>query len=197
MSETHINRDTIAERLARLDEEYGVDQVDEQPVDVDPERFPGEIEMARDGYDGSSYIWIVRSPEEAGPLTESMPHHAGNDRDRALMILGRGGDHWGVPGGGREAEESYEEAALREVREETSIECQICDVAVVSHECRTAPGYDEVLHNLRVVFRGQYESGSISIQPGELDGAAWLAERPRRVHPLVEPVADEWFDTEE
>lgn len=196
MNQTHSNRDSIEDRLSRLDEEYGVDYVEERPIEVDPERFPDEIELSRDGYDGSSYVWVVRSPEDAGPLTESMPEDAGNDRDRVLMILGRGGDEWGIPGGGREGEEIFEEGALREVREETSLECQIRDVASVHHERRTAPGYDEVLHNLRVIFEGRYESGTISIQAGELDGAAWLAERPRRIHPLVRPVADKWFGTD-
>ena len=193
MPATHINRDRIMDRLDRLDDTYGVDNVADEVVDVDPDRFPEEIRMSRDGYDGSGHVWLVRKPEEAGPLTESMPHHAGNDRDQVLMILGRGGDQWGIPGGGREGEETYEEAALREVTEETNIGCQITEVARVRHEQRTAPGFDELLHNLRVVFDGRYEDGTIAIQPGELDGAAWLAERPRKLHPLVAPVAEEWF----
>lgn len=193
MAPEHLNRDTVQDRLDRLDEAYGVGYLEEETVRVDPDGFPEEIRMSRDGYDGSSYVWVVRSPEQAAPLTESMPDHTGNDRDRVLMILGRGGDQWGIPGGGREGEETYEEAALREVTEETNIGCQITEVARVRHEQRTAPGFDELLHNLRVVFDGRYEDGTIAIQPGELDGAAWLAERPRKLHPLVAPVAEEWF----
>ena len=193
MAPEHLNRDTVQDRLDRLDEEYGVQYLEEEMVRVDPDGFPEEIRMSRDGYDGSSYVWVVRSPEQAAPLTESMPDHTGNDRDRVLMILGRGGDQWGIPGGGREGEETYEEGALREVTEETNIDCQITEVARVRHEQRTAPGFDELLHNLRVVFDGRYEDGTIAIQPGELDGAAWLAERPRKLHPLVAPVAEEWF----
>lgn len=193
MAPEHLNRDTVQDRLDRLDEAYGVGYLEEETVRVDPDGFPEEIRMSRDGYDGSSYVWVVRSPEQAAPLTESMPDHAGNDRDQVLMILGRGGDQWGIPGGGREGEETYEEAALREVTEETNIDCQITEVARVRHEQRTAPGFDELLHNLRVVFDGRYEDGTIAIQPGELDGAAWLAERPRKLHPLVAPVAEEWF----
>jgi 8-oxo-dGTP pyrophosphatase MutT (NUDIX family) len=193
MAPEHLNRDTVQDRLDRLDEAYGVGYLEEETVRVDPDGFPEEIRMSRDGYDGSSYVWVVRSPEQAAPLTESMPDHTGNDRDRVLMILGRGGDQWGIPGGGREGEETYEEGALREVTEETNIDCQITEVARVRHEQRTAPGFDELLHNLRVVFDGRYEDGHIAVQPGELDGAAWLAERPRKLHPLVAPVAEEWF----
>ena len=193
MAPEHLNRDTVQDRLDRLDEEYGVQYLEEETVRVDPDGFPEEIRMSRDGYDGSSYVWVVRSPEQAAPLTESMPDHTGNDRDRVLMILGRGGDRWGIPGGGREGDETYEEGALREVREETTVECRITDLWGVRHEQRTAPGFDELLHNLRVVFDGRYEDGHIAVQPGELDGAAWLAERPRKLHPLVAPVAEEWF----
>ena len=193
MAPEHLNRDTVQDRLDRLDEEYGVQYLEEEMVRFDPDGFPEEIRMSRDGYDGSSYVWVVRSPEQAAPLTESMPDHTGNDRDRVLMILGRGGDRWGIPGGGREGDETYEEGALREVREETTVECRITGLWGVRHEQRTAPGFDELLHNLRVVFDGRYENGHIAVQPGELDGAAWLAERPRKLHPLVAPVAEEWF----
>jgi len=193
MSATHINRERLQDRLARLDAEYGLDYREEETVDVDPERFPQEIRLSRDGYDGSSYVWVVRTPKDAGPLTESMPADAGNDRDRVLMILGRGGDRWGIPGGGREGEETFEEAAHREVTEETGIDCRITDLFGVRYERRSADGFEEVLHTLRVVFEGRYEDGHIAIQPGELDGAAWLAERPRTVHPLAGAVADDWF----
>jgi 8-oxo-dGTP diphosphatase len=193
MSETHINRETVQQRFERLDDEYGVEYQEEETVEVDPDGFRDELALSREGYDGSSYVWIVRPPDAAGPLTASMPEAAGNDRDRVLMILGRGGDEWGIPGGGREGEETYEAGAVREVREETGVDCEIRDLFGVRHERRTAPGYDEVLHNLRVVFEGRYQDGHITIQPGELDGAAWLAERPRRVHPLARPVADDWF----
>jgi 8-oxo-dGTP diphosphatase len=195
MSETHINREQVSRRVERLDDEYGIEYREDETVTVDPAGFPEEIELSRNGYDGSSYVWIVRPPADASPLTESMPDHAGNDRDRVLMILGRGGDQWGIPGGGREGEETYEAGALREVREETNIDCEIRDLFGVHHERRTAPGYDEVLHNLRVVFEGRYQDGHIAIQPGELDGAAWLAERPSTVHPIARPIAAEWFDT--
>jgi len=196
MSETHVNREAVERRLARLDDEYGVDYREDEQVVVDPERFPAEIDLSRDGYDGSSYVWTVRPPADAAPLTPSMPDEAGNDRDRVLLVLGRGGDRWGLPGGGREGEETFETGAVREVREETGIETRITDLFGVRYERRTAAGFDETLHTLRVVFEGRYQGGHVAIQPGELDGAAWLAERPRRVGPIAGPIADEWFEAD-
>lgn len=190
----HINRDTVGSRLQRLDDEYGVDYHEDETVTVDPAAFDEEIRMSRNGYIGSSYIWIVRTPAQTAALSESMPDNARDENDRVLMILGRGGHAWGIPGGGLEDGETFEESALREVREETSIECEITDCFGIRHERRTSPDHEEVLHNLRVVFEGSYVGGSIAIQPGELSGAAWLAKRPSQVHPLAAPLAEEWFD---
>jgi 8-oxo-dGTP diphosphatase len=190
----HINRETVESRYERLDEEYGIDYHEEETVSVNPGDFDEEIRMSRNGYIGSSYVWIVRHPEQASPLTESMPDDV-HVQERVLMILGRGGTAWGIPGGGREDGETFEEGALREVREETNVECTIEDCFGVRHERRTSPEHEEVLHNLRVVFEGEYAGGSISIQSGELNGAAWRVRRPQRVHPLAEPVAEEWFES--
>lgn len=188
----HINRETVESRFERLDEEYGIDYHEEETVSVDPADFAEEMRLSRNGYIGSSYVWIVRRPEQASPLSESMPDDV-HVQERVLMILGRGGTAWGIPGGGREDGETFEEGALREVREETGIECTIEDCFGTRHERRRSPGHEEVLHTLRVVFEGEYARGSITVQSGELNGAAWRARRPRRVHPLAEPVAKEWF----
>lgn len=194
MSTTHINQEEVQRRLQRLKDEYGIDYREDETVMVDPDGFPREREMAADGYIGSSYVWIVRCPEDAGQLTPSMPDGSQTEHDRVLLILGRGGHEWGIPGGGREDGETFEESALREVREETSIDCEITDLFGIRHERRTSSAHETILHTLRVVFEGQYEDGSIAIQPGELAGAAWYARRPDRLHPIAEPVADDWFD---
>jgi 8-oxo-dGTP pyrophosphatase MutT (NUDIX family) len=47
-----------------------------------------------------------------------------DEQRRVLVILGRGGSRWGFPGG-REDGERYEDAAVREVHEETGIDCTI------------------------------------------------------------------------
>lgn len=190
----HVNREAVESRRHRLVEEYGMDYHEDESVSVDPAEFDTEVELARDGYLGSSYVWIVRSPGQASPLSESMPADDSEDSDRVLMILGRGGHAWGIPGGGRETGETFEEGALREVREETAIECTITDCVGTRHERRQSPEHEQVLHTLRVVFEGVYDGGTIAIQSGELNGAAWVARRPRRVHPLAAPLAEEWFE---
>jgi len=189
----HINRTDVRERLRRLDEEYDIEYQEEAEVSVDPATFPEEVELARSGYLGSSYVWVVRTPSQTAPLSESMAA-VEEKRPRVLMILGRGGHAWGIPGGGRETGETFEEGARREVCEETNIECKLTDCFGTRYEYRSAPGHDEVLHMLRVVFTGEYAGGNIAIQPGELNGAAWFAHRPSQVHPLARPVAAVWFE---
>jgi len=189
----HVNRETVQSRLDRLDDRYDVGYREDERVPVEPDSFGKEIAAARDGYFGSSYVWVVRRPGQAPPLSESMPENV-HVQERVLMILGRGGTAWAIPGGGREDGETFEESARREVREETDIECTIEGCFGTRYERRTSPDHDEILHTLRVVFTGEYAGGSIAIQPGELNGAAWRTRCPARLHPLAEPVAAEWFE---
>lgn len=192
----HVNKQAVDEKITRLREQYGPLYEEDQTVEVPMEGFQGEVQLSRDGYLGSAYAWIVRRPGDAPDLTESMPEEARTDESRVLLILGRGGTQWGIPGGGIEGGERVEETVHREVGEETSIRCSLGDCFGVRHERRTASNTDIVLHNIRAVFDATYDGGSISIQPGELAGAAWWADRPRRLHPLARPRADRWYADE-
>ena len=44
-----------------------------------------------------------------------------------LVVLGRMSKKWGLPKGGLEEEETYEECALREIKEETGLTYNLCD----------------------------------------------------------------------
>jgi 8-oxo-dGTP diphosphatase len=123
-----------------------------------------------------------------------MPDDALDDHPRVLMIFGRGADSWGLPGGGREDGETFEETTVREVEEETNVRCSLAEpfllrrATVVSEEDR-----EERIHLLYVFFDAEYRSGTIAIQGGELNGAAWFAEPPKRMLPANERHADDWF----
>jgi len=159
-------------------------------------------EKAREGYTGSGYAWVVREPDQAAALTESMPDDVDDGR-RALMILGRGGTRWGVPGGGREYGETYEEATRREVREETSIECELTGLFLLRDLTLTPPGEiasetdTPAIHTLWAFFDAAYVDGRIAIQPGELNGGAWFAAPPDEMYPEnVHRATDFWDDYE-
>lgn len=180
---TDINEETVERRRDRLLDEYDGARLNEEREVIEAEAFPELRTLAREGYIGGAYAWVVRRHEQAAELTESMPDEV--DEDAAvLMIIGRGGQRWGLPGGGREAGETYEEAAVREVREETGVGCEITDCFLVRHRVTVSAGdHDERLHTLSVFFDAEYSGGHVEIQPGELNGAAWFERPPVRLYP--------------
>lgn len=188
----HVNRESVDRRLARLREDWGEFPVSRRLEQAPPERFEEVVEFCRDGYTGGGYVWVVRTPDQAAPLTESMPDSAGEDGDRVLLVMSRGKDRWGPAGGGREDGETYEEAARREVQEETGVDCSITGVARAWRFTTASAGRHSVrLHSLFVVFEGRYEGGQVAIQPGELNGAAWFRELPGTLHPFAEKIAEQ------
>ncbi|WP_436923667.1 NUDIX hydrolase [Halosimplex amylolyticum] len=194
MPSTHVNREAVERRMERLRDDYGDVPVEAVEEEVPPEQFEELREVAESGYTGGAYAWVVREPEQTAALTESMPSGIEDGR-RVLMILGRGGTRWGLAGGGREDGETYEEAAVREVREETNVDCEITD-CFLFRRIRTdsAGDHGERLHTLYVFFDADYAGGHVAIQPGELNGAAWFAEAPARLHPANEFRADDFWD---
>jgi 8-oxo-dGTP pyrophosphatase MutT (NUDIX family) len=196
---SEVNEREVERRIDRLLAEYGEVPVEEETWEDSREEFTRAIEHAENGYLGGAYAWVVREPADAVPLTESMPEEAEADARRALMILNRANDRWGLPGGGLEGDETYEAAARREVREETGIECSVTDpfllrrVTAVPESDHVAAEFDtDRVHLLYAFFDATYEGGSIAIQPGELDGAAWFAEPPARMLPANERRAETW-----
>jgi 8-oxo-dGTP diphosphatase len=189
-----VNRTAVDRRTNRLLDEYGDVSVEERIQERPVEKFEELVGYARDGYTGSAYAWVVRRPEDAAPLGDSMSDDAFDERPRALMVLNRGADSWGLPGGGREDGETSEEAAIREVKEETSIRCELAD-PFLFRKLTVIPENDDEkrLHLLFVFFDADYLDGEIAIQGSELDGAAWFAEPPARMLSANELRADDWF----
>lgn len=186
-----VNADDVDRRLERLRETWGDFPVEQREESAPPEAFKELLAVAREGYTGGGYVWVVREPDQTAPLTESMPDV--DDEERVLLGLGRGSDTWGPAGGGREDGETYEEAAVREVAEETGIECSISAVGGAGRFVTTcADDSDERIHTLYVAFEGEYEGGHIEVQPSELNGAAWWRELPANLHPIAEPLAEGW-----
>ena len=188
MPGAQLNETFVDEQVERLQAEYGSVPVGEETVEVAAESFPQYVENARDGYVGSAYAWVRRDPGQAGERSES---YAGpvEDRERALLILPRGESAWGVPGGGLEGEESFEEGAVREVREETGVGCEITGLWRLERRRWRSEDSDDgrVSHTLHVYFDADYAGGSIAVQGSEVNGAAWFARAPDR---LLEPTGD-------
>lgn len=190
-----LNEEFVREQAERLQAEYGPVPVSGGTIEIPPGEFPEYVGNAREGYVGSAYAWVVRAPAQAGKPTDSYTGDT-EDRERALLILPRGGSEWGVPGGGLEGAESFEDAAVREVREEAGVDCEISGLWHLEHlRWRSEDADDDrVTHTLHAYFDGDYAGGTIAVQRGEVNGAAWFAERPARLDEQAARRADGFFD---
>jgi 8-oxo-dGTP pyrophosphatase MutT (NUDIX family) len=192
---THYNREEVDRRLARIRDQYDP-FFEHENVELTPEGFEGLAEQAADGYTGGGYAWVVR--EEPPPLSESMPE-VDEAYPRVLLALGRDDDGWGPAGGGREGDEDFEEAAVREVCEETGVECTIEDCRRVRRTtfepAEPVDGDGEsVVYTLWVFFTAREVGGSIDVQESELNGAAWFHDLPADLHWSVEGHPWSWAE---
>lgn len=187
--------DGITDRIDGLRERW-----DDPPVETRHEEdcdYESLRESVESGYLGGAYAWVVRDPADTPDLTESMPAWAESDESHALMILHRGATDWGLPGGGREEGETFEEAVVREVDEEVGIECELTDCFLLRRVvCTDTDGEREPVHFLQAFFDAAYCGGTIAIQEGELNGAAWFETPPSKVglNPANERRMDSFFD---
>jgi 8-oxo-dGTP pyrophosphatase MutT (NUDIX family) len=80
---------------------------------------------------------------------------------------------WGFPKGHLEAGESTEEAAIREVEEETGIKAEITDKLGQSKYVITKN--DEKIFKVVTIFLMKYLSGEPKAQIGEVSDVSWLS----------------------
>ena len=118
-----------------------------------------------------------------------------DDRDRILLALWNEGPapQWTLPGGGVELHETVEEAAVREVREESGYDVVLGRLLGVDSD--VVPVHERVrptgrpLKSVRVLFEGRVAGGELTHEvDGTTDEARWvpLSEVPGLPHvPVV------------
>ncbi len=99
------------------------------------------------------------------------------DREgRALLVHQAGGRHrWGLPGGHIEPGDLPSDAALRELRRETSVEARITDMVGLYHLSGRLPGDEEDLPDLLTyAFRCELVTGEPVLNGrGRIDDLGW------------------------
>lgn len=94
---------------------------------------------------------------------------------------------WIVPGGGLEDGESFEEAALREVHEETGLILDRLD-GEVYHHTFIVPFRGQVIRQQAVVYVAFLDEVDIDIDPGGRTARWWTPEAVRETPHLMRPV---------
>ncbi len=84
-------------------------------------------------------------------------------QERILLIRRTDNKYWSIPGGGMEPGESIREAARREVKEETGIDCEITGLVGIYSNPRHVAAYDdgEVRQEFSICLAGYLLGGSL------------------------------------
>lgn len=171
MTETDLqtrSRERVDDWLADLRERYGDFELVEKTWELQPEAYERDRARIAAGANGGAGIWAT------------------DDVGRVLLARNEGTDGWADPGGKRETGESFEEAARREVREETNVQCRItgvCEAHVLELVDETDPERP-ALWSLIVVFTGTSVDGDPRPREGEIAAVDWFESMPE---PLLYP----------
>ncbi|NBC69534.1 NUDIX hydrolase [Paenibacillus sacheonensis] len=96
-------------------------------------------------------------------------------RTKVLMVknVGDAGDfRWSLPGGAVEADETLEQAAVREAKEETGLDVRVYGVVAIN-ECKYTKSQN---HAIFYTFRAEIIGGEETLQrPDEIAEIAWIA----------------------
>ena len=101
-----------------------------------------------------------------------------DDEGRILMIRRTDNDLYSIPGGQLELGETLAEAAVREVHEETGIECEATAVIGLYSNPKHVIAYDdgEVRQEFSICFRARPTGGELSTS-SESKEVAWKTEQ--------------------
>ncbi|WP_396230887.1 NUDIX hydrolase, partial [Frankia sp. EI5c] len=86
-----------------------------------------------------------------------------DDQGHILLIRRTDNGYWAIPGGGVEPGESVSQAVVREVIEETGIECEVTGVVGIYSNPNHVAAYDdgEVRQQFSILFRTKMVGGDI------------------------------------
>ncbi len=162
MTITDRSRERLDDLAERLRAEYGEFEVVEKTWRHPAPFYEDLVERFEDKRAGGAGAWVH------------------DDDGRVLLVRNEGDVGWGDPGGKREAGETFQEAASREIREETGVEIAITGVLEL-HRIEIYDGTDPDRPHLFepiVIFVARHESGEPIPEPGEIAEVDWFEDHP-------------------
>jgi ADP-ribose pyrophosphatase YjhB (NUDIX family) len=110
-------------------------------------------------------------------------------QDRILLILRTDNGYWSIPGGGLNPGESVADATVREVREETGIDCQVTGLVGIYSDPNHVAAYDdgEVRQEFSICFTTSMTGGTMttSNESAEVQFVPPNAIPGLRMHPSI------------
>jgi len=167
LSLTERSRDRVDGWLADFRGRYdGFDRVDVR-WELSPDRYEADYQRVANGENGGAGIWVT------------------NGEGSVLLVRDAGEDGWLDPGGKREADESFEEAARRETREETGVDCEITgllEAHVLEIVAETDPDRP-TLYSCIAIFTGEpvTDDPDPRAREGEIAAVEWFDAPPETV----------------
>ncbi|MBB1156953.1 NUDIX hydrolase [Amycolatopsis dendrobii] len=112
-----------------------------------------------------------------------------DDEGRILMIRRTDNDLYAIPGGQLELGETLAQAAVREVREETGIECEVTGVIGLYSNPRHVIAYDdgEIRQEFSICFFANFSSGTLTTS-NESKEVQWIHPHDLQnlnIHPSI------------
>ena len=156
------SRRRVEDALDRLETTYGPFDVHEDRYEVPTDRYEAIRERFEGGSIGYAGVWVTNADGEV------------------LLIDEAGRDGWSEPTGKHQAGERLEETALREVGEETGVECEITGVAlahVVEMADADSPERPSIVQ-LVLAFAGTHVAGTPRPREEHISDVRWWREHP-------------------
>src|SRR6266487_4253653 len=113
---------------------------------------------------------------QANSIVPSVNVIVTNDKSEILLIKRSDNDNWAVPGGAIDIGESMTEAAVRETKEETGVDCEITGLVGIYTDPRHVIHYtsnDEVRQEFSIVLTARAVGGELTPSDESLD-VRWI-----------------------